>query len=69
MWAYYVRGEAMKQTVLSIHVIGAIFALAGVALAADRPVTFTKDIAPIFEEKCQECHRPRVSGADVAGNL
>ncbi|HYL39651.1 MAG TPA: cytochrome c [Bryobacteraceae bacterium] len=22
------------------------------------PVTFTKDIAPIFQEKCNECHRP-----------
>src|SRR6185295_18043206 len=26
-------------------------------LGSDRPVTFTKDIAPIFQEKCQECHR------------
>jgi len=23
-----------------------------------KPVTFTKDIAPIFQEKCQDCHRP-----------
>jgi hypothetical protein len=22
-----------------------------------RPVTFAKDIAPIFQEKCQNCHR------------
>jgi hypothetical protein len=32
-----------------------------VLLAADtpaRPVTFAKDIAPIFQEKCQSCHRP-----------
>jgi hypothetical protein len=36
------------------------FAVAGVLSAAelgDRPVTFTKDIAPIFQEKCQDCHR------------
>jgi len=27
--------------------------------AADRPpVTFTKDIAPIFQDKCEACHRP-----------
>ena len=26
-------------------------------LGSDRPVTFTKDVAPIFQEKCQECHR------------
>src|SRR5438876_735788 len=24
---------------------------------AGRPVTFTKDIAPILQEKCQACHR------------
>jgi len=23
-----------------------------------KPVTFTKDIAPIFQDKCQDCHRP-----------
>ena len=40
------------------------FCAAGVALpslAADLnapPVTFAKQIAPIFQEKCEECHRP-----------
>ncbi len=31
-----------------------------VAAAADAPKTptFTKDIAPIFQEKCEACHRP-----------
>ncbi|HKF69172.1 MAG TPA: cytochrome c, partial [Vicinamibacterales bacterium] len=33
----------------------------GAALAADTPqsktTTFTKDIAPIFQEKCESCHR------------
>jgi hypothetical protein len=31
------------------------------SLAADtspRPVTFSKDVAPIFQEKCQQCHQP-----------
>jgi hypothetical protein len=27
-------------------------------LTNSKPVTFTKDIAPIFQEKCQDCHRP-----------
>src|SRR5579863_10212012 len=48
----------MKQTLLCIFAVGALFALGGVSLAADKPVTFSKDIAPIFQEKCQECHRP-----------
>jgi hypothetical protein len=40
--------------------VGAV-ALSGSLLAADlpdnKPVTFAKDIAPIFQEKCQDCHR------------
>src|SRR5690349_1668524 len=26
--------------------------------AAQQPITFSKDIAPIFQEKCQVCHQP-----------
>lgn len=34
-------------------------ALAGAdSTAATKPVTFAKDIAPIFQEKCEGCHRP-----------
>jgi hypothetical protein len=45
--------------------IAALFVFASVSLAADlpnnaapaaKPVTFAKDIAPILQEKCQECH-------------
>ncbi len=39
----------------------ALLAFSGMAMAADtsaaKPVTFAKDIAPIFQEKCQDCHR------------
>src|SRR6476469_8679972 len=27
------------------------------SIAADKPATFTKDVAPILQEKCQSCHR------------
>src|SRR5947199_10166629 len=41
---------------------GVVFLLvmipAATAAAADRPVTLTKDVAPIFQDKCQACHRP-----------
>src|SRR5450631_3437307 len=39
--------------------VGSVLALSGIATAADssKPVTFTKDIAPIFQAKCEECHR------------
>src|SRR5688500_16078966 len=39
----------------------ALFAFQGSAFPADRPtgpVTFTKDVAPIIQQKCQTCHRP-----------
>src|SRR5262245_52028635 len=43
-------------------VVGAgIVALGGTLRAADTPakqVTFSKDVAPIFQSKCQECHQP-----------
>jgi hypothetical protein len=32
--------------------------LSGFARAADTPVTFTKDVAPILYKSCVECHRP-----------
>src|SRR5215467_2381458 len=40
--------------------VGAVVTLAAPALAADAPknVTFAKDVAPIFQAKCQECHQP-----------
>ena len=40
--------------------VGAVLAVAVPGLAADapRPVTFSKDVAPIFQAKCQECHQP-----------
>src|ERR1044071_5959201 len=38
----------------------ALLALPSAALAADpaKPVTFSKDVAPIFQAKCQSCHEP-----------
>ena len=40
--------------------IGAVLACSGMAAAADAPkqVTFSKDVAPIFQARCQECHQP-----------
>jgi hypothetical protein len=41
-------------------VLGVGLAFAAPALAADtaRQVTFSKDVAPILQAKCQECHQP-----------
>jgi hypothetical protein len=51
------RHERSTQSYLVVSaVLGGALALAQPASAANP--TFTKDIAPIFQEKCQACHRP-----------
>ena len=42
----------------SVFAISAALPLFVAAQATVRQVTFTRDIAPIFQAKCQECHRP-----------
>jgi hypothetical protein len=46
---------AIRAGVLSILLMLSDLAMAGDAV--NPPVTFAKDIAPILQEKCQECHR------------
>ena len=51
----------MARMFRMIFSVGAALAVAGPVLAADtpaKPVTFSKDVAPIFQTKCQECHQP-----------
>ena len=46
---------------IRVLALGAPFILSGAAVAApadSRPVTFSKDVAPILQAKCQECHQP-----------
>jgi mono/diheme cytochrome c family protein len=41
--------------------LGALLTAVAPSMAADapaKPVTFSKDIAPIFQARCQECHQP-----------
>jgi len=45
----------------ALWVITALLAVPSMAAAQSqngRQVTFAKDVAPIFQKKCQECHRP-----------
>ena len=47
----------MRGTALGTLIV-ALFGLSSAARAADAPVTFTKDVAPILYKSCVECHRP-----------
>ena len=44
--------------VLTLGAAAARPASAQVPNAASRPLTFTRNVAPIFQEKCEVCHRP-----------
>jgi mono/diheme cytochrome c family protein len=45
---------------LRLFSFGVVLAIAAPVFAADAPktATFSKDVAPIFQAKCQECHQP-----------
>ena len=44
--------------VLSAMTLGAVLVAPGAAIAQDATPTYSKDVAPIFREKCEACHRP-----------
>src|SRR5436189_3337885 len=53
----------MRTRFVSSFVIGGSLALASIASAQSAPApaaapTFSKDVAPIFQDKCEACHRP-----------
>jgi hypothetical protein len=44
---------------MSIIAVVAVLALTGLSVSQQpTALTFTKDVAPIFQEKCEACHRP-----------
>ena len=56
------RAWVMRSVVLGLAAMGVVMALGGARGFAQAPAgktpTFTKDIAPIFQNKCEVCHRP-----------
>jgi len=49
----------MRNAKLLVLIATAVAGLCIVAFSQDRgALTFSKDVAPIFQEKCQSCHRP-----------
>jgi hypothetical protein len=48
-----------RQRIRILGLAAAVALIPGMSAAQSRtPVTFTKDVAPIFQEKCEACHRP-----------
>jgi len=54
------RLPRLRIAQIFIGTLGAVLAMSAPSVAADttRQVTFSKDVAPILQEKCQQCHQP-----------
>jgi mono/diheme cytochrome c family protein len=54
------KSRQARNMAAGVCVLSAALVAPGAAAAADtaKAPTFTKDIAPIFQEKCEACHRP-----------
>src|ERR1700674_2895548 len=53
------RWRGVQAAIVATLGVGLVLTMT--AMAADNPVrqvTFSKDVAPIFQAKCQECHQP-----------
>ncbi|HEX6216868.1 MAG TPA: hypothetical protein VFZ38_18660, partial [Vicinamibacterales bacterium] len=48
----------MSRILKSLGVLAAVTVIAPATAAAQSAPTFTKDIASIFQNKCEACHRP-----------
>ena len=50
--------DQRRAAMTSVAAVAALLLVSASAVAADAPVTFSRDIAPIFQAKCQSCHQP-----------
>lgn len=50
--------QSGARWLLTSAIVVTCFPVAAGAAPAPGPVTFTRDVAPIFQDKCQACHRP-----------
>ena len=57
---FHTAFKQVRLVIVGMSTVAAVLAFPGVAASQDAPATptFTKDIAPIFQEKCEACHRP-----------
>src|SRR5947207_10962256 len=54
------KSRQARNVAVGMYVLSAALVVPWSAAAADaaKAPTFTRDIAPIFQEKCEACHRP-----------
>jgi len=47
-----------RRSVLVVGILAGACASFAASVSDTKPVVFTKDVAPILQQKCQDCHRP-----------
>jgi len=52
------NSSRLSHRLMAAATIALIGAGTSEAQTPPRPITFTKDVAPIFQQKCETCHRP-----------
>ena len=59
MSASILQAVTSRNLLVGVLTLGSFVALSNAAevTGPSKPVTFAKDIAPIFQEKCDACHR------------
>src|SRR5262245_50994217 len=50
--------ERILLGLLAVGIMATATPVAAQIPPPDRPVTFSKDVAPILQRSCQQCHRP-----------
>ncbi len=61
------RAPKIPRRCASLLLMAFVPAFASIASAAEEPVTFTRDVLPILQGNCQDCHRP--SGTNYGGMI
>ncbi|HEX4950406.1 MAG TPA: cytochrome c, partial [Blastocatellia bacterium] len=50
--------KRMRSVLITLSLLVVALCLLQITQAGGKTVTFTKDVAPIFYQRCAECHRP-----------
>src|SRR5205085_3235857 len=58
--AQFLGGRTTREGAFALAAFLGVSAIATIATGAEspQPVTFAKDVAPILQKKCQDCHQP-----------
>src|SRR5688572_29899239 len=59
----HMKALSLRASLSGVFVIGGALLMSATPTGAQTPApasapTFTKDVAPIFQDKCEACHRP-----------